>query len=103
MTHDTCKVPTARHGHAPGRAAHAMEILRSIALCNAYIERGNDVHALTAALMLPCYQAEFRSLALELNEVEERELRAVLAAWPVALSPNIPPASAGTAPCPATR
>ena len=100
---DACKAPTTRDDHAPGRAKHAMQILRSIALCNAYIERGNDVHALTAALMLPCYQAEFRSLALEMNEVEGRELRAGLAAWPVAINPNIPPASAGAAPCPATR
>ncbi|CAN7664178.1 hypothetical protein LJR084_005295 [Variovorax sp. LjRoot84] len=63
---------------ASGRVARALEIYRSIAACNAYIARGNDVHALTAVLMLPCYQAEFGSLALELTHVEEYELRSVL-------------------------
>lgn len=92
---------------APGRVAQALEIHRSIALCNAYLERGNDVHALTAALMRPCYQAEFRSLVLKLTEVEESELRSVLTRahpWPRAawLNPYIPPASAETTPCPAT-
>ena len=61
-----------------GRVARALEIYRSIAACNEYIARSNDVHALTAALMLPCYQAEFGSLALELTHVEENELRSVL-------------------------
>lgn len=71
---------------APGRIAQALEIHRSIALCNAYLERGNDVHALTAALMRPCYQAEFRRLVLELTKVEENELRSVLAAYPLGAS-----------------
>jgi hypothetical protein len=61
-----------------GRVAQALEIYRSIVACNECIARNNDVHALTAALMLPCYRAEFASLALELTHVEENELRSVL-------------------------
>ena len=84
--------------------AQAIEVYRNVAACKARIAGGGsgNVHALAAALMLPCYQAEFRRLALELDEVEGRALRSALAAWPVALNPSIPPASAGTAPCPAT-
>ena len=89
--------------HAPGRAARtAVEILKSIAMCDAYIERGNDVHALTAALMLPCYKAELKRLMLELDDVEEREVRRALTGWPAALRPNTLPALAATAPCAAT-
>jgi hypothetical protein len=61
-----------------GRVAQALAIYRSIAACNECIARGNDVHALTAALMLPCYQAGFRSLALELTPAEENALRSAL-------------------------
>ena len=61
-----------------GRVAQALEIYRSIAACNESMARSNDVHALTAALMLPCYQAQFGRLALELTQVEENELRSVL-------------------------
>jgi hypothetical protein len=66
---------------APGRVALALEIHESIAACNEYLARGNDVHALTAALMLPCYVAEFRSLVVGLTEAEENELRSALASY----------------------
>ncbi|GAC1607252.1 MAG: hypothetical protein NVS3B2_16100 [Ramlibacter sp.] len=70
-----------------GRVARALEIHRSIAACHAYMARSDSVHALTAALMLPCYQAEFRSLALELTPVEDNELRSVLRApWELAVT-----------------
>jgi hypothetical protein len=61
-----------------GRVAQALAIYRSIAACNECIARDNDVHALTAALMLPCYQAGFRSLARELTPAEENALRSAL-------------------------
>jgi hypothetical protein len=61
-----------------GRVAQALEIYRSIAACNECVARGNDAHALTAAWMLPCYQAGFRSLARELTPVEESALRSAL-------------------------
>lgn len=57
------------------RVAQALGIYKSIAACNERLARGNDVHALTAALMLPCYQAEFRRLASELSHAEQDELR----------------------------
>jgi hypothetical protein len=60
------------------RVAQALEIFRSIAACNEHLTRNNDVHALTAALMLPCYQAEFGRLALGMTAVEKRELMARL-------------------------
>jgi len=71
---------------APGRVAMALEIHESIAACNEHLARDNDVHALTAALMLPCYLAEFRNLVLGLTEVEENELRSVLASYSLASS-----------------
>ena len=61
-----------------GRVAQAIEIYRSIASCNAYLARRDDVHALTATLMLPCYQAEFCRLARELTRVEQNELEFAL-------------------------
>jgi hypothetical protein len=61
-----------------GRVAQALELYRSIAACNECIARGNDAHALTAAWMLPCYQAGFRSLARELTPVEEDALKSAL-------------------------
>ncbi|WP_445289441.1 hypothetical protein [Variovorax atrisoli] len=61
------------------RVARALEIHRSVAACNAHIARGSDSpYALIAALMLPCYKAEFRNLALALISDEERELRYAL-------------------------
>ena len=57
------------------RVAQALGIYQSIAACNERLARGNDVHALTAALMLPCYQAEFRRLAGALSAAEQDELR----------------------------
>ncbi len=56
------------------RVRQALDIYRSIAACNVYLSRGDDVHALTAALMLPCYRARFEKLALRLSPEEEQEL-----------------------------
>ena len=59
----------------PDRVAEALGIYRSIAACHARIARGNnDAHALTAALMLPCYEAGFRRLAGTLTPAEEATL-----------------------------
>ncbi|KLN57756.1 hypothetical protein [Variovorax paradoxus] len=60
------------------RVVQALGIYRRIAACNERLARCDDVHALTAALMLPCYQAEFRTLARELTPAEQDELRSVL-------------------------
>jgi hypothetical protein len=60
------------------RVAQALDIYRSIVACHEYGARRNDVHALTAGLMLPCYQAEFGRLTLEMSRVEETELRSAL-------------------------
>ncbi len=61
------------------KVARALEIRRSVAVCNAHIARGGDsTHALTAALMLPCYKTEFRNLVLALTSDEARELRYAL-------------------------
>ena len=60
------------------RVAQALEIYGSIAACNDYLTRSNDVHALTAVLMLPCYRAQFERLALQLTRAEENELMSVL-------------------------
>lgn len=66
-------------GQPSVRVARALEIHRSVAACNEHIARGNDdTHALTAALMLPCYRAEFRNLVLAMTFEEERELRYAL-------------------------
>ncbi|MBJ2156804.1 hypothetical protein [Variovorax sp. IB41] len=56
----------------------AFAIHRSIAACHAHIARGDGVHALTAALMLPCYEAGFRRIALSLDHAQARELRTSL-------------------------
>ena len=58
----------------------AFAIHRSIAACHAHIARGDGVHALTAALMLPCYRAEFRKLVQSLSFAQESELRTALEA-----------------------
>jgi len=61
------------------RVARALEIHRSVMACNAHVALDrNSTHALTAALMLPCYKAEFRTLALAMTATEERELRYAL-------------------------
>lgn len=65
----------SRNSSNNDRVAQALGIYQSIAACNERLARGNDVHALTAALMLPCYQAEFRRLASELTHAEQDELR----------------------------
>lgn len=59
---------------------HALGIHRNIAACHAHIARGDGVHALTAALMLPCYRAEFRKLVQSLSFAQESELRTALEA-----------------------
>lgn len=58
------------------RVAQALDIHRSIAACHDYLARSNDVHALTAALMLPCYRAELGRL--QLKPAEEHELKSAL-------------------------
>ncbi|SOD30358.1 hypothetical protein SAMN05518800_5965 [Variovorax sp. YR752] len=63
--------------------ARALAIYRSIAACHAHIANNSgssasNASALTAALMLPCYQSSFRELALALTLEEERELRYAL-------------------------
>ena len=58
-----------------GRVAQALEIYRSIAACNECIARGNDTHALTAAWMLPCYQAGFRRIVRALTPFIRNEPR----------------------------
>ncbi|WP_440533467.1 hypothetical protein [Variovorax sp. YR566] len=60
--------------------AQALAIYRSIAACHAHIANNSSssANALTAALMLPCYQSSFRELALALTLEEERELRYAL-------------------------
>jgi len=63
---------------ASARVARALEIHRSVVACHEHIARGSCVHSLTAALMLPCYKAEFRTLALAMTSQEERELRYAL-------------------------
>lgn len=65
-------------GQASARVARALEIHRSVVACHEHIARGSCVHSLTAALMLPCYKAEFRTLALAMTSEEERELRYAL-------------------------
>ena len=61
------------------RVARALEIHRSVMACNAHVALDrNSTHALTAALMLPCYKAEFRTLVLAMTATEERELRYAL-------------------------
>lgn len=62
--------------------AQALAIYRSIAACHAHIasnsKSASNTHALTAALMLPCYQRSFRELALAMTVEEERKLRYAL-------------------------
>ncbi|MFV0673113.1 hypothetical protein [Variovorax sp. tm] len=61
------------------KVARALEIHRSVMACNAHIAIDREsTHALTAALMLPCYKAEFRTLVLAMSSEEERELRYAL-------------------------
>lgn len=61
------------------RVAQALDIHRSIEACHDHLARSSGVHTLTAALMLPCYRAEFGKLALQLTPAEARELRTLLA------------------------
>jgi len=61
-----------------GRVAQALEIHRSIVACSDHLTRNNDVHALTAALMLPCYQAQLGRLARAMTDVEKSELMSML-------------------------
>jgi len=63
---------------ADSRVAQAIALYRSIAACDECIARGDGIHALTAALMLPCYQAEFMRMVLELGPEEENELSSAL-------------------------
>jgi len=60
------------------RVAQALGIHRSIAACHAYLARNDDVHALTAALMLPCYRTEFDRLSLAMSSAEKTALMSLL-------------------------
>ena len=62
-----------------GRLDQAVEIYRNIVACNDRIARSNDIHALTAAVMLPCYRTQFERLARQLTADEEQELHLALA------------------------
>jgi hypothetical protein len=63
---------------SPDRVSQALDIYRSIVACHAYSARRDDVHALTAGLMLPCYEAEFERLTVGLSDAEEHALRSAL-------------------------
>jgi hypothetical protein len=67
-----------RDTQSSGRVAQALDIHRSIAACSEHLARNNDVHALTAALMLPCYQAQLGRLAQAMSSVEKSELMSLL-------------------------
>ena len=60
------------------RVAEALQIHRSIAACHAHLARSDGIHALTAALMLPCYRAEFERLVLAMSAAERNELMSLL-------------------------
>lgn len=76
MHHDNPSTPTVDR---VARVERAIEIYRSIAACQDHLARDSDVHALTAALMLPCYRTEFEKLASQLTPAEEGVLIAALA------------------------
>jgi len=65
--------------HPPARVAQALGIHRSIAACHAYLARNDHIHALTAALMLPCYRDQFGRLTLAMSAAEKNELMSLLA------------------------
>ncbi|MBT2305246.1 hypothetical protein J7E70_33115 [Variovorax paradoxus] len=69
---------TSEQQTSSGRVAQALEIHRSIAACSDHLTRNDDVHALTAALMLPCYQAQLGRLARAMSSVEKSELMSLL-------------------------
>lgn len=77
-----------------GRVAQALDIYRSIASCSRHLARSDDVHALTAAVMLPCYQAQFYRLARELTRAEANELASVLGRFRDSQQLSIAPAPA---------
>lgn len=60
--------------------ARALDMHRDIAACRAHIAHGQGIHALTAMLMLPCYEAGFRQLAQRLTSTQQSELRTALQA-----------------------
>lgn len=76
MHHDNPSTPAVDR---VDRVEQAIEIYRSIAACQDHLSRDGDVHALTAALMLPCYRTEFEKLARELTPAQEGVLIAALA------------------------
>ncbi|MDQ0589295.1 hypothetical protein [Variovorax paradoxus] len=73
-----------------GRVAQALQIHRSIAACHAYLARNDDVHALTAALMLPCYRTEFDRLSLAMSSAEKTALMSLLPADEEPLTVSLP-------------
>ena len=85
MTRTTHDTSNDEHEHDSDQmhtalVERALGIHRNIAACQAHIARGEGVHALTAALMLPCYRAEFRKLVQSLSFAQESELRTALEA-----------------------
>ena len=72
MPHDNPSTPGV------DRVARAIEIYRSIAACNEQLARNDGVHALTAAVMRPCYAIEFEKLARQLTRAEEAALTSAL-------------------------
>jgi hypothetical protein len=60
------------------RVAQALQIHRSISACHAHLAQSDGIHALTAALMLPCYRAEFERLVLAMSAAETNELMSLL-------------------------
>ena len=60
------------------RVAEALQIHRSISACHAHLAQSVGIHALTAALMLPCYRAEFERLVLAMSAAERNELMPLL-------------------------
>jgi len=82
------------------RAQRALDLCRDIAACELYLTRPGDVHALTAALMLPCYRAELERLRLRLGPEEVKRLKAGLGQMASSPDHMAPPPSAAQGPAP---
>jgi hypothetical protein len=82
------------------RAQRALDLCRDIAACERYLTRTGDVHALTAAWMLPCYRAELAKLRLRLGPEEVKRLKAGLRQMACSPAHMAPPPSAMQGPSP---
>lgn len=83
------------------RAQRALDLCRDIAACKRYLMRAGDIHALTAALMLPCYLAELERLRLRLGPEEMKRLKEGLRQMASSQGPiAFPPRSATQGPTP---